>query len=242
MVRSLIRYEQVRRRGDAPDVQSDDARFTEGRYFEASCLSAANVNDCVRVTGTNGGGRPKVRLCDPNDPTLMPMTGIIVEKASPQVCLVQVSGQITSLAGLVAGEMYFVGLAGQPVTPAPSTVRQQLVGVALQPSRLLLYPNQALVNPTPSYAPERDGIALIGTKNGVNRSFETPEVFVHSGGATIRVYHNGHRLQQAPSPNPSLGDYFVSEGGGIGTGYDTITFLTLVPVPTSGLYADYRVA
>jgi hypothetical protein len=221
VARSLLRYEQVRRRGDVPDVQANDAPFTEGRYFEASCLSAAAINDCVKVTGTNGGGRPKVRLCDPDDPALMPMTGIIVEKASPQVCLVQVSGRITTLSGLVAGEQYYVGPTGQPVTPEPSTLRRQLVGVALWPSKLLLYPNQAQATPAIN---DIFGEEPTGDIDGSNRVFGTAQPFL-SG--TLRVHLNGVR-QKVGSSN----DYTILSSSSFE--------FTYAPRVGGNLLVDYR--
>jgi hypothetical protein len=195
--RALIRYEQVRRRGE-PDVQASDAPFTEGRYFDASCLTSAAVNDCVKVVGTNGGGRPKVRLCDPNDPSLMPMTGIVVQKYSPMICLVQVSGLTITLPGLVAGEPYFVGPSGGPVTPEPVTLKRQLIGVAIGPQKLLLYPNQA---PVERVVDEIFGEEPIGAVDGTNRVYSTTSPFLLG---TLRVYLNGIR-QKAGTTN----DYSV---------------------------------
>ena len=81
----------------------------------------------------------------------------------------------------------------------------------------------------------RWGIPLVGVKNGVNNVFTTPENFVQSVNVIIRVYWNGRRLKLND-------DYTVSESGGIGTGYDTVTFLfPKPPVATSELTADYIV-
>jgi len=50
----------------------------------------------------------------------------------------------------------------------------------------------------------------------------------------IIVEHNGRRLIQNC-------DFIISESGGIGTGYDTITFISFVPNPRSEIVADYAI-
>ena len=76
--------------------------------------------------------------------------------------------------------------------------------------------------------------ALIGATNGVNTVFTTPEIFLHSPPNTeAKVYYNGQRVARA-------GDYTVSESGGIGTGFDTVTFL-FAPRFGDTLWADYLV-
>lgn len=94
------------------------------------------------------------------------------------------------------------------------------------------------------FADFRTHIPLIGTLGGGNRTFTTPVAFHHDGAktATIRVYHNRTRLDQTDSANPDAGDYYVSESGGAGTGYDTINLLRFTPNSQSVLRADYWVA
>ena len=86
----------------------------------------------------------------------------------------------------------------------------------------------------------RMDIPLLGTKNGINFTFTTPEFFVHSSILTIAIYWNGRRLRIGR-------DYTVSESGGLGSGYDTIS---LTPwsggkafLPRSGdeLISDYYI-
>jgi hypothetical protein len=77
---------------------------------------------------------------------------------------------------------------------------------------------------------------LVGTKDGVNVAFNTPDVFVQSGSVLIRVYRNGQRLRLGAS-----NDYTVSESGGVGTGYDTVTFNGPAPLLYEELTADYLV-
>jgi len=90
----------------------------------------------------------------------------------------------------------------------------------------------------------RVGVPLVGPKDGVNRIFRTtPDHFVHDlsgSGKTIELWHNGRRLVQTNILNPGLGDYWVEESGGVGTGYDTVTLLTFAPIGRSSLLANYQ--
>jgi hypothetical protein len=90
----------------------------------------------------------------------------------------------------------------------------------------------------------RVGVPLVGPLDGTNRVFRTtPDYFVHDlagNGKTIEVWHNGRRLIQTATHNPGVGDYWVEESGGVGTGYDTINLLTFAPVGRSSLVANYQ--
>lgn len=81
----------------------------------------------------------------------------------------------------------------------------------------------------------RFGVSLAGTRNGVNTTFTTPEPFRHDPPrADLCLFYNGQRLL--------LGDDFtVSESGGPGTGYDTVTTL-FAPRFVEKLWADYFAA
>jgi len=74
---------------------------------------------------------------------------------------------------------------------------------------------------------------LLGVKDGVNRVFTTP---YHFDPIAISAYHNGRKMFL------SGGEFTISESGGPGTGYDTITFLTFAPIPKSVLSASYVIA
>lgn len=90
----------------------------------------------------------------------------------------------------------------------------------------------------------RVGVSLVGPLDGLNRIFRTtPDHFVHDPGGTgktIEVWHNGRRLLQTATHDPSVGDYWVEESGGVGTGFDTINLLTFAPIDRSSLVADYQ--
>jgi len=73
---------------------------------------------------------------------------------------------------------------------------------------------------------------LLGSKNGINRNFITPDKFV---GDTIQLYHNGRRLLYLPTRK----EYEITESGGIGTGFDMVNLKWFAPIATSELYADY---
>jgi hypothetical protein len=76
-------------------------------------------------------------------------------------------------------------------------------------------------------------VPLLGTKNHVNLAFTAPDKFLPT---TLSVYFNGQRMRRGIGE-----DYVVSESGGPGTGYDTITLLdaALAPYSTEQLFADY---
>ncbi len=82
----------------------------------------------------------------------------------------------------------------------------------------------------------RDEITLVGALDGVNTVFRTPwgEKFVQNiPYYTISVYYNGLKLEL-------LDDFMISESGGVGTGYDTVT-LMYPPMPNDNLSSDYLV-
>lgn len=89
------------------------------------------------------------------------------------------------------------------------------------------------------------GIFLIGVKNGANRVFNTPTNFRTPSSLiqTIEVFHNGRRLfLDMSNPSPLFSDYSISESGGVGTGFDTINFLTFAPSSRSVIVANYITA
>lgn len=83
----------------------------------------------------------------------------------------------------------------------------------------------------------RQGIDLIGNVDGYNNTFTTPEKFINGSFGNnifkILARHNGRVMVEGS-------DYFVSEGEGSGTGFDTLV-LTFVPNKHSVLIADYIV-
>ncbi len=84
----------------------------------------------------------------------------------------------------------------------------------------------------------RDEIYLTGSKNGANRTFFTPEKFINGtfdgNNFHIQLKHNGKDVYEGI-------DYVISESGGVGTGYDAITFISFAPNSHSLLVANYVV-
>lgn len=76
------------------------------------------------------------------------------------------------------------------------------------------------------------GIGVIGPKDGVNRVYATPEKFRRM----IGFYRNGVKLEIGVGA-----DYTMSESGGPGTGYDTLTLVAVAPPPrvAENLQVDY---
>jgi len=68
--------------------------------------------------------------------------------------------------------------------------------------------------------------------------YQVGEIFVPE---SMQIYHNGRRLKQATDKTPLTGEYFMTESGGLGTGFDTINLIGFVPRVTSLLFADYFV-
>lgn len=77
------------------------------------------------------------------------------------------------------------------------------------------------------------GQDLLGDIDGGNKVFTTSRHFRHDGLANEAFYYNGHRLQHG-----ATNDYLVSESGGAGTGYDTLT-LVIAPRVGDVLLIDY---
>ncbi|MBU6287591.1 MAG: hypothetical protein KGS10_05460 [Chloroflexi bacterium] len=77
---------------------------------------------------------------------------------------------------------------------------------------------------------------LTGAINGVNTTYTTASDFTHDGSFDEAVYLNGQKLQSGAG-----NDYTVSESGGPGTGYDTVT-LAIAPIAGDVLAIDYQPA
>lgn len=76
--------------------------------------------------------------------------------------------------------------------------------------------------------------SLTGLINGANVTYTTTDFFVHDPpDDTINVYRNGQLQTQGD-------DYTVSESGGAGTGFDTVTFAVgCTPKTGEVLRVDY---
>jgi hypothetical protein len=79
-------------------------------------------------------------------------------------------------------------------------------------------------------------VPLTGAKDGVNRIYTVPDKFINgpfgNNDFRILVRHNGRVLIAGC-------DFTITESGGPGTGFDTLTFITFTPNSDSELIADY---
>jgi hypothetical protein len=81
----------------------------------------------------------------------------------------------------------------------------------------------------------KQGIVLTGPKDGVNRTFHTPDKFLNQtldgNEFKIEVFHNGRRLIESI-------DYVVASSG---FGFDMVTFVSFIPAASSQILANYAV-
>lgn len=82
----------------------------------------------------------------------------------------------------------------------------------------------------------KTNVELSGAVDGTNTVFTTPDYFLHDGVSNEMLYLRGVRLKEGVGS-----DYLASESGGVGAGYDTITFDR---APRSGdtILIDYYIA
>lgn len=87
----------------------------------------------------------------------------------------------------------------------------------------------------------KSNIELLGDRDGVNRIFTVPfgDKFLdgefNGNVFTITINHNGRTLVKNI-------DFTIFESGGVGTGYDSINTIALIPTVNSALYATYTIA
>lgn len=161
---------------------------------------------------------------------LLPASGVIIKKLSPTVCFVQFHGTVpfTVYAGLTPGRVYVVGTDGKPATfgdanypPTGGAHAFQQIGVATSDDELLVHPlSSAEGQPAPPGGSRFFQQAVTGAIDGLNVTFVTALKFVASGPSRETLHYNGVQLEAGAG-----NDYTVSESGGPGTGYDTITML-----------------
>lgn len=77
---------------------------------------------------------------------------------------------------------------------------------------------------------------LSPSPDGLNRTFTTGEEFIEE---SISIYHNGRKLKLAYDKTVNTGDYYVSESGGVSTGFDTIVIISFSPSAHSVLTTTY---
>jgi len=207
----------------------------------ADCASGV-VGEAVYVTGAAVGNRLQVARLDVTSSTDPPFAGVIVKDLGGGECIVQLHGTMRGiLTGLTTGAFYFVDSDGT-LSDTP-TVSSHLVGQAVSDDIIIIDPVNAAA--AGGSTAKKIGIGLVGTIDGSNRVFTVPggDKFIHSaGGRSIAVYHNGRRLLLSPTGGAAAGEFAVSESGGVGTGFDTVTLLAFIPLAgRSKLNSDYSV-
>ena len=86
----------------------------------------------------------------------------------------------------------------------------------------------------------KQNVALVGAINDVNTVYTIPppDKFINGSFSAnefrISVMHNGRILVQGI-------DFTISESGGVGAGFDTITIVSFIPATGSTMLADYVV-
>jgi hypothetical protein len=111
--------------------------------FTGPCTFQEQVGDLVYVMSTG----KTVRRADPTDYMKLPSVGMIVDKESTTLAVVQTSGIVQGAFNtLVPGRSYFVGLDAKPslTPPAPGpgeSLFHQPIGIALDVTVMLLIPS-----------------------------------------------------------------------------------------------------
>ena len=108
--------------------------------FPANCQASDSVGDCVHVSGDAVAGVIQVAVVDITDITRMPAVGVITSKASLTSCTVAFFGAV-AFSPVLPGRIYFVGGDGKPTSTRPTgLVFIQILGLALDATRLLIQP------------------------------------------------------------------------------------------------------
>jgi len=111
------------------------------------CTPVDVIGNLVYVYGPMVGDEYQVRTADPAVITKMPVMGMVVQKDDIYHANVQYTGPVTGLSGLITGHRYFVGTGGQlALTPPAGDVYVQTIGVALDPTVLLLAPEPTYIH------------------------------------------------------------------------------------------------
>jgi len=100
-------------------------------------LATLNPGECVAIDPATGNA---VRA-KPTVPQQMPAVGV-VQSATPETVVVQLTGPIGGFRGLVPGTVYFVSRSGAPDDSLPGPGAQiQIIGVAASATTLLVNPS-----------------------------------------------------------------------------------------------------
>lgn len=115
-----------------------------GLIVPGVCLDTLQVGQFVYMAGVTGLGARLFMVCDPTNIAAMPAVGIVINKSSPENCVVAIGGLvgIPAFLALPVGQRAWVGLDGFPtttlLTPAFGDVYLQNVGVTGKSTELFL--------------------------------------------------------------------------------------------------------
>jgi hypothetical protein len=99
-----------------------------------ACLAGLAVGKCVYLSAGN-----TVAVADGNDVAKMPCIGIVVEKPTTITCIVQHGGECDAVAGLTAGQTYYVNASGNLVNSPAGLAVPQALGFARDADTLVMF-------------------------------------------------------------------------------------------------------
>lgn len=119
-----------------------DYRYVSKR-IDVACLSTDAIGDPVCIRGDRVNGKWRVEAANPQDGDKMPAIGVLVDKSTPTVGVVQLFGPVEDVfIGMTPGAYYFVGTSGvADVAPSAGSlgyVDVQHIGFAVAEDILLL--------------------------------------------------------------------------------------------------------
>jgi len=191
----------------------------------ADCPASVAVGDLVRITAAKIGTHYQVATADPTSAAGVPAVAVVLRKDSATECIVQFHGPIKGIyAGLSSGQEYYLGTDGKPAAPgdanfpvAGGSTRFQQIGVATSTDELFFHPLDAVLG-SPGSGGRYYNQPLSGVIDGINTVFSTAQAFVAVGPRSQTLRMNGVAQESGVGC-----DYEVSESGGVGTGFDTVT-------------------
>lgn len=192
----------------------------------ADCLATDVIGDVVRIRAAKVGNRFQVEKVDVSTPGSPPAVAVVRKKYTATDCIIHLHGPLRNIyTGLTPGRAYLVGTDGRPAKagdanyPVSGSDYFQQIGVATSDDELLVIFLSASFGGAPVAAARFFRQLLIPTVNPL--VFNTALLFKHGGIDTEIIHVNGHAQVDGVF---GAGDYQASESGGLGTGYDTITF------------------
>lgn len=203
-------------------------------FAPGACLSSDAVGNLVYIRDVFNGTRYRVTSVDPSSSLKMPAIGVIVAKQTPTACTIMFYGFSALYSSLAPGGTYYVGSDSRPAQisdpnyPPVGSIIQQ-IGVATDDDELLIRPMDTRSGSGAGARVYQQ--VLIPTVDP--KVFTSLLTFIHGGTDTEVVEYNGQRLLAGVG-----NDYTVSESGGPGSGYDTIT-LEFTPATVSNMLIDF---